>query len=76
MFRPLCKEGFPRTGERKFAAAASRPSPADRFNIDREEPAKRARKLHAQWERAQKLHEYYDEAVAEIRASLARSSPN
>ena len=56
--------------------AASRPSPADRFNIDREEPAKRARKLHAQWERSQKLHEYYDEAVAEIRASLARSSPN
>ena len=56
-------------------AAASRPSPADRFNIDREGPAKRAGKLRALQQRFQKLNEYYDETVAEIRASLERSPP-
>jgi hypothetical protein len=55
------------------AAAASRPSPADRFNIDREGPAKRAGKLRALQQRFQKLNEYCDETVAEIRASLERS---
>jgi len=54
-------------------AAASRPSPADRFNIDREGPAKRAGKLRALQQRFQKLNEYCDETVAEIRASLERS---
>jgi len=54
-------------------AAASRPSPANRFNIDREGPAKRARKLRALQQRFQKLNEYCDETVAEIRASLERS---
>ena len=54
-------------------AAASRPSPADRFNIDREGPAKRAVKLRALQQRFQKLNEYCDEAAAEIRASLERS---
>ena len=55
-------------------AAASRPSPADRFNIDREGPAKRAGKLNALRQRFQKLNEYCDETVAEIRASLERPS--
>lgn len=51
---------------------ASRPSPADRFNIDRDGPAKRAVKLQALQQRFQKLNEYCDEAAAEIRASLER----
>ncbi|KRQ94440.1 hypothetical protein CQ12_32935 [Bradyrhizobium jicamae] len=55
-------------------AAASRPSPANRFNIDREGPAKRAVKLRALQQQFQKLNEYCDEAAAEIRASLERSS--
>jgi hypothetical protein len=46
------------------------PSPADRFNIDREGPAKRAWKFRALEQRFQKLNEYCDETVAEIRASL------
>ena len=54
-------------------AAASHPSPADRFNIDREGPARRAGKLRALQQRFQKLNEYCDETVAEIRASLERS---
>jgi len=56
-------------------AAASRPSPANRFNIDREGPAKRARTLRALQRRFQKLNEYCDETVAEIRASLERAAP-
>jgi hypothetical protein len=56
-------------------AAASRSSPADRFNIDREGPAKRAGKLRALQQRFQKLNEYCDETVAEIRASLERAPP-
>jgi hypothetical protein len=56
-------------------AAASRPSPADRFNIDREGPAKRAGKLNALRQRFQKLNEYCDVTVAEIRASLERPLP-
>ncbi len=55
-------------------AAASRPSPADKFNIDRGGPAKRAVKLLALQQRFQKLNEYCDEAAAEIRASLGRSA--
>ena len=55
-------------------AAVSRPSPADRFNIDREGPAKRARTLRALEQRFQKLNEYCDETVAEIRASLERAT--
>ena len=55
--------------------AASRPSPADRFNIDREGPAKRAGTLRALQQRFQKLNEYCDETVAEIRASLERAPP-
>jgi hypothetical protein len=54
-------------------AAASRPSPANRFNIDREGPAKRARKLRALQRQFQKLNEYCDGTVAEIRASLERA---
>ena len=54
-------------------AEVSRPSPADRFNIDREGPAKRAWKLRALEQRFQKLNEYCDETVAEIRASLERT---
>ena len=54
-------------------AAASRPSPANRFNIDREGPAKRAVKLRALQQRFQKLNEYCEEAAAEIRASLERT---
>ena len=51
-------------------AEALRPSPADRFNIDREGQAKRAWKLRVLAEQFQKLNEYCDETVAEIRASL------
>jgi hypothetical protein len=56
-------------------AAASRPSPAETFNVDRDEPEIRAGRLQAQQQRAQKLHEYYDEALAEIRATLERAPP-
>lgn len=56
-------------------AIASSPSPADRFNIDRDGPAKRAIKLKALQQRFQKLNEYCDEAAAEIRASLERTAP-
>jgi hypothetical protein len=58
-----------------LSAAESRPSPADRFNIDREGPAKRAGTLRALQQRFQKLNEYCDETVAEIRASLKRVPP-
>jgi hypothetical protein len=54
-------------------AAASRPSPAEKFDVDRDEPAIRAGRLQVQAQRSQKLHEYYDEALAEIRASLERA---
>ena len=53
-------------------AVASRPSPANRFDIDRDGPVKRAMKLKALQQRFQKLNEYCDEAAAEIRASLER----
>ena len=56
-------------------AVASSPSPADRFNIDRDGPAKRAVKLRALQQRFQKLNDYCDEAAAEIRASLERTPP-
>jgi hypothetical protein len=55
-------------------AAASRPSPADRFNIDRDGPAKRGRTLRALEQRFRKLNEYCDQTVAELRASLERAS--
>jgi len=67
------REKSKRTAQASAEAAASRPSPADRFNIDREGPAKRAVHLQAQQQRFQKLNEYCDEAVAEIRASLERA---
>jgi hypothetical protein len=54
-------------------AAASRPSPAEKFDGDRDEPAIRAGRLQVQAQRSRKLHEYYDEALAEIRASLERA---
>ena len=54
-------------------AAVSLPSPADRFNIDREAAAKRALKLKAMQQRLQRLNDYCDKAAAEIRASLERS---
>lgn len=56
-------------------AVASAPSPADRFNFDRDGPAKRAIKLRALQQRFQKLNDYCDEAAAEIRASLERTLP-
>jgi hypothetical protein len=56
-------------------AMAPRPSPANKFNIDRDGPAKRAAKLRALQQRFQKLNEYCDEAAAEIRASLERPPP-
>ena len=56
-------------------AAASRPSPAETFDVDRDEPETRAGRLQAQQQRARKLHEYYDEALAEIRATLERAPP-
>ena len=54
---------------RTAEAAVSRPSPAEKFDVDRSH----AGKLQAQRQRFQKLHEYYDEARAEIRASLERA---
>jgi hypothetical protein len=54
-------------------AALSPPSPAERFDVDRDEPATRAGRLRAQQQRSQKLHDYYDDALAEIRASLERA---
>ena len=54
---------------------ASRPSPADRFNIDRDGQAKRAWQFRALEQQFQKLNEYCDETVAEIRASLDRTLP-
>ncbi|MEP6839546.1 MAG: hypothetical protein ABJA75_15935 [Bradyrhizobium sp.] len=54
-------------------AAASRPSPAEKFNVDHDEPTTRAGKLLVQRQRSQKLHDYYDDALAEIRASLERA---
>lgn len=59
-------------GAKKEAKKASRPSPAEKFDVDRDEPAIRAGRLQVQAQRSQKLHEYYDEALAEIRASLER----
>lgn len=56
-------------------AMACRPSPANRFNIDRNGPAKRAAKLRALRQRFEKLNAYCDEAAAEIRASLDRPPP-
>jgi len=56
-------------------ATASRPSPAQKFNIDEDEPATRAGRLQAQRQRSQKLHDYYDDALAELRASLERAPP-
>jgi hypothetical protein len=53
--------------------AASRPSPAEKFDVDRDEPAFRAGRLQVQAQRSQKLHDYYDKALAEIRASLERA---
>jgi hypothetical protein len=54
-------------------AAVSLPSPADRFNIDREAAATRALKLKAIQQRLQRLNDYCDKAAVEIRASLERS---
>lgn len=56
-------------------AMASRPSPSNRFNIDRDGPAKRAAKLRVLQLQFQKLDAYCDEAAAEIRASLQRLPP-
>jgi hypothetical protein len=56
-------------------AEVSRPSPADRFNIDRDGQAKRAWQFRALEQQFQKLNEYCDETVAEIRASLDRTLP-
>jgi len=44
-------------GVPRAEVSVSRPSPADRFNIDREGPAKRAWKLKALEQRFQKLNE-------------------
>jgi hypothetical protein len=64
-----------RTAPAASDASASRSSPADRFNIDREGPAKRALTLWALQQRFQRLNDYYDRAAAEIRASLERAPP-
>jgi len=57
----------------KTMKKASRPSPAEKFDVDHDEPAIRAGRLQVQAQRSRKLHEYYDEALAEIRASLERA---
>jgi hypothetical protein len=51
-------------------AAVSRPSPAEKYDVDRDEPATRAGRLLAQRQRSQKLHDYCDDALAELRSSL------
>jgi hypothetical protein len=61
------------TNKEAKKAAAPRSSPAEKFDVDRDEPAIRAGRLEVQAQRSQKLHEYYDEALAEIRASLERA---
>jgi hypothetical protein len=61
------------TNKETKKTAASRPSPAEKFDVDRDEPAIRAGRLQVQAQRAQRLHKYYDEALAEIRASLERA---
>ena len=66
------KEANTRANKGAKKAAASRPSPAEKFDIAPEEPAIRAGRLEVQAQRSQKLHQYYDEALAEIRASLER----
>ncbi|SDN29222.1 hypothetical protein [Afipia sp. GAS231] len=66
------KEANKETKKEAKKAAASRPSPAEKFDVDRDEPAIRAGRLQVQAQRSRKLHEYYDEALAEIRASLER----
>lgn len=53
-------------------ATTSRRLPAEKFDAGHDEPAIRAGRLQVQAQRSQKLHEYYDEALAEIRASLER----
>jgi hypothetical protein len=66
------KEANDRANKGTRKAAASRPTPAEKFDVDRDEPAVRAGRLQVQAQRSQKLHEYYDEALTEIRASLER----
>ena len=67
------KETNKGTNKEAKKAAAPRSSPAEKFDADRDEPAIRAGRLEVQAQRSQKLHEYYDEALAEIRASLERT---
>jgi hypothetical protein len=67
------KEANNRANKGTKKAAASRPSPAEKFDADHDEPAVRAGRLEVQAQRSQKLHDYYDEALAEIRASLERA---
>jgi hypothetical protein len=59
------KTAAPRSPSKNF-------TPAEKFDVDRDEPAIRAGRLQVQAQRSQRLHEYYDEALAEIRASLER----
>ena len=69
----VTREANNRTNNGTNKSAGSRPSPAEKFDVDRDEPAIRAGRLQVQAQRSQKLHEYYDEALAEIRASLDRA---
>lgn len=55
-------------------AQASGYSPADKFDVERTDSAIRVHDLQAQLQRSRKLNEYYDEAVAAIRASLDPAS--
>ena len=68
----VAKEVAKETNKGPKKAAASRPSPAEKFDTGHDEPAIRAGRLEVQAQRSRKLHEYYDEALAEIRASLER----
>lgn len=64
--------GRDKSGRATKAEAAL--SPADRFNIDREGPARRAGKLQDWQQHFRKLDQHCEAAVAEIRASLERPS--
>jgi hypothetical protein len=69
----VAKEANKEANKETKKAAASRPAPAERFDVDHDEPAIRVNRLRAQQQRFQKLHEYYDEALTEIRAPLERA---
>ncbi len=64
----------PNNRRQTSTSQASGYSPADKFDVERSDSAIRVHDLQAQLQRSRKLNEYYDEAVAEIRATLDPAS--